>query len=118
MKNKEIMDVLLVKPNCYPEKACIGNTLEDLQHAVGGCIEVTYPFDEEVGIILNEEGKLIGLPLNRTIYAEDGRIYDIYTGNFLEVGLTEEGFCSLSQELTEKFEQKFHHPETFFHTIL
>ena len=36
-----------------------------LQKAVGGDIEVTYPFEDEVGIVLNEEGKLIGLPLNR-----------------------------------------------------
>lgn len=113
MDNKEMMDALLVKPNCYPEKVSIGNTLEDLQKAVGGYIEVTYPFEEEVGIVLNEEGKLMGLPLNRAVYAEDGTMHDIYAGDFLVVGLTEDDFGSLSPELLEKFEQKFHQPEVF-----
>ena len=37
---------------------------------VGGDIEVTYPFEDEVAIILNESGKINGLPLNRAIYTE------------------------------------------------
>ena len=68
-QKKDTMDVLLVKPNAYPEKVTIGAELEDLQKAVGGDIEVTYPFEDEVGIVLNEEGKLIGLPLNRAVYS-------------------------------------------------
>lgn len=39
---------------------------------VGGDIEVTYPFEDEVAVILNESGKINGLPLNRAIYTEDG----------------------------------------------
>ena len=112
-QKKDTMDVLLVKPNAYPEKVTIGAELEDLQKAVGGDIEVTYPFEDEVGIVLNEEGKLIGLPLNRAVYSEDGDMLDIYAGDFLVVGLTEDDFGSLSPELMEKFEQKFHQPETF-----
>lgn len=112
-QKKDTMDVLLVKPNAYPEKVTIGTELEDLQKAVGGDIEVTYPFEDEVGIVLNEEGKLIGLPLNRAVYSEDGDMQDIYAGDFLVVGLTEDDFGSLSPELMEKFEQKFHQPETF-----
>ena len=52
-QKKDTMDVLLVKPNAYPEKVTIGTELEDLQKAVGGDIEVTYPFEDEVGIVLN-----------------------------------------------------------------
>lgn len=110
---RETMDVLLVKPNAYPQKVSIGTELEDLQEAVGGNIEVTYPFEEEVGIVLNEEGKLTGLPLNRAVYSEDGEMLDIYAGDFLVVGLTEESFGSLTPEQMEKFEKQFHQPEMF-----
>ena len=68
------MNVLLVQPNAYPKKISVGTELEDLQAMVGGDIEVTYPFEDEVAIILNESGKINGLPLNRAIYTEDGDI--------------------------------------------
>ena len=79
------MDVLLVQPNAYPKKISVGTELEDLQAMVGGDIEVTYPFEDEVAIILNESGKINGLPLNRAIYTEDGDMQDIYAGDFLVV---------------------------------
>lgn len=44
------MDVLLVQPNAYPKKISVGTELEDLQAMVGGDIEVTYPFEDEVAI--------------------------------------------------------------------
>lgn len=43
----------------------------------------------------------------------DEEVYDIYAGPFLVVGLTEDNFGSLSPELMEKFEAKFHQPEMF-----
>ena len=46
-----------------------------MQAMVGGDIEVTYPFEDEVAIILNESGKINGLPLNRAIYTEDGDMH-------------------------------------------
>ncbi len=110
---KNTIDVLLIKPNEYPQKVTIGTELEDLQAAVGGYIEAIYPFDDEVGLVLNEEGKLNGLPLNRALYTEDHDIYDICAGDFLVVGLTGEDFGSLSPEMMEKYEAIFHQPETF-----
>ena len=74
---KETMIVLLVEPEKYPRPVEIGTDLEDLQKAVGGYIEVTYPFDENVGIVMNEEGKLEGLPLNRALRDDEGQIYDV-----------------------------------------
>ena len=45
-----------------PEKSSVGTELEDLREAmVGGDIEVTYPFEDEVKP-LNESGKINGLP--------------------------------------------------------
>lgn len=61
------MTVLLVEPGKYPQPVEIGTDLEDLQKAVGGYIEVTYPFDEQVGIVMNEEGKINGMDLNRAL---------------------------------------------------
>lgn len=107
------MDVLLVQPNAYPKKISVGTELEDLQAMVGGDIEVTYPFEDEVAIILNESGKINGLPLNRAIYTEDGDMQDIYAGDFLVVGLTEDDFGSLTSEQMQKFEEKFHQPQMF-----
>ena len=37
-------------------------------------------------------------PLNRAIYTEDGDMQDIYAGDFLVVGLTEDDFGSLTSE--------------------
>ena len=112
--NLEKMNVLLVEPWKYPKVIELENEYESLKDAVGGMIEVTYPFDEdEVGIILNEEGKLIGLEPNRAMRTKDGDVYDIYVGPFLVVGLTEDDFCSLSAEQMEKYEKIFHQPEMF-----
>lgn len=108
-----LIDVLLVEPGQYPKQIKIGSNLDDLREAVDGDIECTYPFEDEVGIILNECGKLLGLPLNRAMRTDDGEVYDIYAGSFLVVGLTEDNFGSLSPELMEKFEAKFHQPEMF-----
>lgn len=107
------MNVLLVQPNAYPKKISVGTELEDLQAMVGGDIEVTYPFEDEVAIILNESGKINGLPLNRAIYTEDGDMQDIYAGDFLVVGLTEDDFGSLTSEQMQKFEEHFHQPQMF-----
>lgn len=67
---EEKISVVLVEPNKYPKVVEIEDTLEAMQKIVGGCIEQYMPFDDEVAIICNDEGKLNGLPLNRAIYSE------------------------------------------------
>lgn len=109
------MDVLLVRPGMYPQPIQIGCELEDLQKAVGGDIQATYPFEEPVALVMDEEGKMKGKDLNRSLRDEDGNLYDIIEGDFLVVGLGEEDFSSLSPELMEKFEKVFHQPEMFVH---
>lgn len=106
MKEKSI--VLRVEPGKDPEVVEIENTLESQQKCVGGYIEVTYPFDDrDVGLITNEEGKLIGLEQNRIIRRENGRFLDNLVGTFLIVGLTEDDFCSLKPEQIEKYKKLF-----------
>ena len=63
--------------------------------------------------VYNDDGKLMGLPLNRALRDESGEAYDVVAGTFLVVGLGEEDFASLSPELTQKYEELFHQPETF-----
>ena len=64
------ISVLLIEPYKYPKMIEIDDTLEAMQKVVGGDIEEYMPFDDDVAIICNEEGKVNGLPPNRAIYAE------------------------------------------------
>lgn len=113
MENPSTMTVLLVEPEKHPQAVEIGSDLKSLQNAVGGMIEAVYPFEENVGLIVNEEGKLNGLPLNRALKNENGEVLDVMAGTFLVTGFSEEGFCSLTKEQTEKFQQEFYQPEAF-----
>ena len=114
LSEKKMLDVLLVKPNEHPRNVSIGAELEDLQQAVGGSIGASYPFaDDPVAIVYNDDGKLMGLPLNRALRDEDGQMYDAVAGTFLVVGLGEKDFASLTPELAQKYEQLFHQPEDF-----
>ena len=47
--------------------------LHSLQAEVGGDIATAYPFSDPVGLVCNDEGKLIGLELNRGLRDEHGR---------------------------------------------
>ena len=107
------LTVLLVEPEKYPQKMELGTELADLQKAVGGNIEVVYPFDDPVGLVMNEEGKLDGLPMNRALRDDEGNIYDVIAGSFLVVGLKEDDFGSLTPEQIQKYEEHFHQPEVF-----
>ena len=66
----DTLTVLVVEPEQPPYVKNIGDSLHSLQTEVGGSIEAIYPFDDPVAIICNEEGKLLGLPLNRALQQE------------------------------------------------
>lgn len=107
------MKVLLIKPREYAKVIDISPGLESLQNAVGGYIEAIYPYDDPVAVICNEEGKILGLELNRELRDESGRIYDILCGDILIVGLGDEDFCELSDELIEKYSKIMGNPRIF-----
>ncbi len=107
------LTVLEVAPGHYPKQIEISDDLKSLQQVVGGSIGATYPFDDPVAIVYNDDGKLMGLPLNRALRDEHGEAYDVVAGTFLVVGLGEEDFASLTPELAQKFEKQFHQPESF-----
>ena len=107
------MRVIKVEPHRAPKVIDIEGSLPSLQEEVGGCIECTYPFDDMVGLICNEEGKLLGLDYNRALRDEENKIYDIICGSFLVVGLTEDDFGSLTEEQIEKYMSLYSKIEEF-----
>ena len=91
----------------------IGNSLESMQKIVGGLIEPFYPFDEQVCIVCNEEGKLLGLPLNRAVRDHDGEIMDIIAGAAFICDCSGEDFGSLTEEQQKRYQKMFSEPEVF-----
>ena len=110
------ISVLLVEPNKYPKMIEIDDTLEAMQAVVGGDIEEYMPFEDEVAIICNEEGKVNGLTPNRAVYEENSReMLDIICGKFFVAyaPFEAERFQSLPPDLAEKYREKFKYPERF-----
>ena len=89
------LSVLKIAPGQHPQQVEIDNDLKALQQAAGGSIGASYPFADPVAIVYADDGKLMGLPLNRALRDEDGQMYDAVAGDFLVVGLGEEDFASL-----------------------
>ena len=110
------ISVLLVEPNKYPKMIEIDDTLEAMQEVVGGDIEEYMPFEDEVAIICNEEGKITGMAPNRAVYEENSReMLDIICGKFFiaYAPFEAERFQSLPPDLAEKYREKFKYPERF-----
>lgn len=105
--------VLFVAPEKEPCVKDVSVALEALQKEVGGYIQAIYPFEDQVALLCNEEGKLLGLPLNRVLRDRDGEIYDIISGNFLIVGLGDEQFESLTEDQINKYSSLYAVPEKF-----
>jgi hypothetical protein len=113
----EKIKVVLVKPMKTPEIIEIDPGLKSMQMLVGGRIQETMPFeDSEVAMVSNEEGKIIGLELNRSIKDSRGEVYDIIAGSFFICGATGENFSSLSDEQAKHYCEKFKNPERFYQT--
>ena len=99
------MTVLLVEPNKAPEVKEISGTLDSMQELVGGTIQAIYPFDEPVALICNDEGKLLGMQMNRML----PEIGDIICGPFFLCGAPpdSEEFTSLSPEQLNRYADRF-----------
>ena len=106
------MKVVICEPGQYARIAEIEPTLKAEQEIVGGLIDCVYPWPNDMAaLVCNDEGKLNGLPLNRAL--ED---YDVIAGTFFICGISGENFCSLTEEQTARYLQKFHDPEVFTQT--
>lgn len=111
---KHKIRVVLCEPGRVARYAEIGTELEDLQKAVGGMIEAYYPFEEEVCIVCNDEGKLNGMLPNRSVRGEDGSVQDIIFGPFFICGCSGYEFGSLNSEQLERYGHLFECPERFY----
>jgi len=105
--------VLYIAAGKAPIVKYVSPELDALQKEVEGYIECVYPYDDPVCLIVNEEGKLNTMDLNRGLKDETGCIYDIVAGPFLIAGITDDNFCSLSDEYIAKYTEIFKYPEIF-----
>ena len=113
----EMIRMLEIAPLEEPRIIEVEHTLENLQELVGGTIQAVYPWEEPVALLVDDDGKGKGYPANRALVDENDEPYDIVVGTFYICGLTTEDFGSLSDELAEKFTERFHWPEMFMRTM-
>lgn len=105
--------VIILEPNKEAYLGEIENDLSGMQQVVGGYIQAIYPFEEEVALVCNEEGKINGMPLNRALFDENSKVYDIIAGTAFLCDCSTDNFKSLSKKHQEKFLAMFKYPETF-----
>ena len=111
------IQVVLVEPGKLARIAEVGTSLDAMQRTVGGDIEACYPFEEQVCIVCNDEGKINGLPLNRAIRDEETHeIVDAIAGTFFICDCSGESLGSLSNEQQKRYLEKYRLPERFFRT--
>ena len=96
----------------------ISTGLKSLQSEVGGLIQALYPFEDEVALLCNDEGKLMGLPLNRALRLNGisgNEIYDVIAGDFIicYAPFESESFESMPEDLLQKYLEMFKYPERF-----
>lgn len=104
MKKSQTIKALLIEPMQKPRVIEIEVSLESYQQQVGGLIEILYLEDDAV-LVVNEEGKLLGLAPNRRFYD------DILVGNILILGIRGENLVGLSDENIRKYTEQFAEPE-------
>ena len=98
--------ILVLEPHRKPYESEVADELSCLQRAVGGHIEMTYPFEDNSIVVGNDEAKLEGLEGNRRIYGS------VYAGPLFLVGDDGEGgLTSLTDEQIEKYSEMFAQPE-------
>ena len=109
------MQVIVVEPKKKPMVQDIGSDLESMQKIVGGSIQAIYPFDEPVALICNEEGKLLGLPLNRALRDDEDNVYDIISGTFFVCAAPPDSdrFTGLTDQQVKTCMARFSMPEMF-----
>lgn len=70
------------------------DTLEYLQGYVGGYIDVLN-LNDEIDLVINDEGKINNLPTNRACIDDNGEVYDFICGNILCVRHCDDEFDSI-----------------------
>lgn len=114
VEKEEKITVLLLEPEQEAKVIELNNSLESMQKTIGGNIEVIYPFTNDACIVCNEEGKLLGLPLNRALYDDCDKICEVIAGTAFICGTGDENFTSLSEQQIEHYSKQFELPEIFY----
>ena len=99
------MRIIMVEPERSPYEMELEDSLGAMQRCVGGTIEAVYePGGRDAALICNDEGKLLGLPLNRPLW--DGA--DALAGPGFLAGCDNEGnLTSLPQSAMDFYKEKF-----------
>ena len=107
MKKENTIKVLKIEPGKMPYEKEMVNELEGIQAEVEGMFECVY-LDNNCIAVVNEEGKLNGMELNRRI----GN--DIIAGPFFICGDSDDGeFISLTDEQIDVFASEFEDAPVF-----
>ena len=96
----------MVEPGYAPYEKTIKD-FQDMKEVVGGIITTIYPYEELVAIICNDEALLMNMPFNRSVEGGYGGVF----GTFIVCGLSDDNYCSLTPEQTERFKRKFYQAE-------
>jgi len=111
MTGKDEIQVVVARPGKDAVVESIVPDLKSYQDMVGGYIEIiALPKDRAV-MVVNGEGKRKGLPDNRYIMSEQGKLVDTLTGTIFVCGVSKDGkFCSLDEgqihNLLERFSNR------------
>lgn len=113
--SQKMLKIVVVKVGEYAKITEIPSGLESLQSVVGGLIETSYFFNDEIALISNEESKINDMPYNRVVKSTTGNILDVIAGDFFIIGSPSGSteFASLSDELAVKYRNMFLIPQNF-----
>ena len=116
MSTNNKIKVLLCEAGKVAKLIEVEDSYEAMQNLVGGEIEECMPWEYDVCIICNEDGKMLGLSLNRTIKDDNGGFLDVIAGDFFicYAPFESEKFLSLPEDLAEKYMEEFKWPEQIF----
>jgi hypothetical protein len=105
-KPEDLLRIVMVEPGQPAYEAELTPNLRSMQRAVGGLIEVTYPFEGNAVLVSNDEAKLLDMQGNRRLAGQ------VYAGPMFIVGDDgEDNFCSLTDEQIAKYTEQFAQPE-------
>lgn len=96
-----MLRVVIIEPGLLAEIREVGHDLASIQSLVGGYIEHVY-FKDDIGFLIHEEGRLMGLPPNRINYYGDALV-----GTVVIVKTRGEEFSSLTELEAEDLRKMF-----------
>ena len=107
------MKVLMVEPGKHPYELEMEPSLQSMYAALEcETITATYPWEDAVGLVTDDEGLFTDKLPNRYI----PELEQYIKGNFFLCGLSEDDFVDLPEELMKKYRKRFWAPERFIQT--